>query len=54
MKIKIHVEKYRIEKGLSFSELVRHSGVSKTNLHKIVAGERRPTVETICKLAIAL
>jgi len=54
MKVRFHVEKYRIEKSLSLSELARRSGVAKSHLHGIEAGERMPTVEVICKIATAL
>jgi len=54
MQIKFYIEKYRLEKNLSLSELAKLSGVSKTYTHSIEAGDRMPSIEVICKLAVAL
>jgi len=54
MKVKIHIESTRLEKGLSLSELARRSGVSKSYLHDIEQGKSYPTVLVLCKIAIAL
>lgn len=52
--MKIYIEKIRLEKELSLSELARRSGVSKAHLSYLESGERTPTLQTLCKIAKAL
>jgi len=52
--MKIFVEQYRTEKGLTLSELSRMSGVAKSHISYIESGEKTPTIKTLCKLAKAL
>jgi len=52
--VKIFVEQYRVENELSLSELSRRSGVAKSHISQIEAGNSNPTVETMCKLSKAL
>lgn len=52
--MEIYLEKVRLEKNLSISELARISGVSKSHIHNIENGLRHPTIPAMCKLAIAL
>ena len=54
MEVKICIEKTRLEKGLSLSELARRSGVAKSHLHNIERGEKSLTVTVLCKIAKAL
>lgn len=52
--MKIFIEKVRLEKGLSLSELARMSGVAKSHISNIESGEKYPTLPTLCKIAKAL
>lgn len=52
--MKIYVEKIRLEKGLSLSELARKSGVAVSHIHNIENGSKIPTITVLCKLARAL
>lgn len=52
--MKIYIEKVRLEKGLSLSELSRMSGVAKSHISNIESGEKYPTLPTLCKIAKAL
>ena len=52
--MKILVEQYRLEKGLSVSELSRRSGVAKSHISYIEGGRTSPTLETLCKISKAL
>lgn len=52
--MKIYVEKVRIEKGMSLSELSRRSGVAVSHIYNIESGEKTPTITILCKLAKAL
>ena len=52
--MKIYVEKYRLEKGLSLSELARKSAIAKSHLSYIENGETSPTIDTLCKISKAL
>ena len=54
MEVKIYIQKIRLEKGLSLSELARRSGVVKSHLHNIERGEKYLTVPVLCKIAKAL
>ena len=51
MEVKNYIEKTRLEKGLSLSELARRSGVTKSHLHYIERGEKYPTLLVFCKIA---
>jgi len=52
--MKIFVEQYRIEKGLSLSELSRMSGVAVSHIHNIEGDTKNPTIATLCKISKAL
>ena len=52
--MKIHVEKYRLERGLSLNELYRLSGVAASHIGYIESGRSIPTLTTLCKLSKAL
>lgn len=52
--MKVYVEKVRLEKGLSLSELSRKSGVAKSHISNIECGLKYPTLPTLCKIANAL
>jgi len=52
--MKIFLERYRIEKDLSLSELSRMSGVAVSHIHNIEAGNKAPTGPIMCKLSKAL
>jgi len=52
--MEIYLEKVRLAKKLSLSELERMSGVSKSHISNIENGSKYPTIPTMCKLAIAL
>jgi len=52
--MKIFVEKYRLEKGLSLSELARRSDMAKSHLSYIEDGTTSPTIDTLCKISKAL
>ena len=52
--MKIYIEKVRLEKGLSLSELARKSGVSKSHISNIESELKYPTLPTLCKIANAL
>jgi len=52
--MKIFVEQFRLEKGLSLSELSRMSGVAVSHIHNIEGGHKIPTLTVLCKLARAL
>jgi len=52
--MKIFVEKFRLEKGLSLSELSRRSGVAVSHIHNIEGGHRVPSITVLCKISKAL
>lgn len=52
--MKIYVEKMRLEKKMSLSELSRRSGVAVSHLHNIENGNKIPTITVLCKIANAL
>jgi len=52
--MKIFVEHYRLEKGLTLSELARMSGVAKSHIHNIERGTKIPTLTALCKISKAL
>lgn len=52
--MQIFITKYREAKGLSMAELSRRSGVSVAQISDIEAGNKNPTITTLCKLSKAL
>lgn len=52
--MKIYVEKYRLEQGLTLTELSKRSGVAISHIHNIENGTKVPTIEVLCKLAKGL
>ena len=56
MKLKIiyKVYEYRIKANMTLRELEEKSGISRSAINKVENGLVHPSVEIICKLAIAL
>lgn len=54
MKIVYKLYEIRTEKGMSLRELEELSGIGKSTINRIENGEANPTVEIICRLAVAL
>jgi len=52
--IKFFIKEKRIEKHLSIRKLAKLSGVSKSFISYIEAGDKKPSLETLCYLARAL
>jgi len=52
--MKTFVERYRLEKGMTLSELSRRSGVAKSHISYMENGISSPTIEILCKLSKAL
>ena len=52
--MKIFLEKYRLERGLSMLELSKKSGVAVSHIHNIEMGETNPTISILCKLSKVL
>jgi len=52
--MKIYIEKYRLEKGLSLNKLSEASGVAVSHIHSIEMGNKVPTITILCKIAKAL
>ena len=52
--VKMYLTEIREKKRLSTRELAARSGVSRSHIQRIEAGEANPTIETMCKLAKAL
>lgn len=52
--MKINLRKFRIEKGLTITELSIKSHVAISTICRIENHEIQPTVPTICKLCVAL
>lgn len=52
--LKLYVDKVRIEKGMSIRELAVRADISKSHVQRIEAGETRPTLEVMCRIAAAL
>lgn len=50
----IALREQRESRGLSVSELARRSGVERTHLYRLEAGENAPTLTTLTKLAKGL
>ena len=49
-----NIQKLRLAKGLSLSQLALDAGLAKSNLSRIEQGEGNPTIETIWRLAVQL
>lgn len=54
MKIIYHVNKYRIDTGLTIRQLAELSGVSKSMINNIENGKCNPTLYSLCHIALAL
>ncbi len=52
--MKIYIEKVRIEKKMSLSELSRRSGVAVSHLYNIENENKIPTIRVLCDIARAL
>lgn len=52
--LKWYLNKIRTERNMSIRDLAAKSGVAKSHIEKIDAGEANPTADVICKLAKAL
>lgn len=52
--MKIYVDIVRMSKNVSIRELAVKSGVAKSHIERIEAGETNPTISVMCKLAKAL
>lgn len=53
--MKLFVDMIRTEKGMSMQELSEESGVAKSYIQRLEAGEdANPSIQVICKLARAL
>lgn len=50
----LYLDIVRAEKNMSIRALSEKSGVAKSHIQRIEAGETNPTIETMCKLAKAL
>lgn len=50
----ILIEQYRVKKGFSQRTLAMKSGVARSHIASMEAGETNPTIEVICKLAKVL
>ncbi|RBP85663.1 XRE family transcriptional regulator [Marinomonas rhizomae] len=49
-----NIQRLRMAKGLSLSQLALDAGLAKSNLSRIEQGEGNPTLETIWRLAVQL
>ena len=49
-----NIQKLRMAKGLSLSQLALDAGLAKSNLSRIEQGEGNPTIDTIWRLAVQL
>ena len=49
-----YVARVRIQRNMSIRTLAEKSGVAKSHIQKIEAGEACPSLEVMCKLAEAL
>ena len=52
--LRLHVDKIRIQKGLSIRQLAERAGISKSHVQRIEGGESSPTLEVMCRIAKAL
>ncbi|RTR02945.1 helix-turn-helix domain-containing protein [Halomonas nitroreducens] len=49
-----HLQRLRLEKGLSLSQLAAAAGIAKSNLSRLEQGNGNPTLDTIWRLAVQL
>lgn len=49
-----NIQKIRKERGFTQAELAKKAGISEISVRKYESGERRPKIETLSKIAIAL
>ena len=54
MKIIYKLYEKRMEKGMTIRQLEELSGIGKATINRIENGLANPTVEVICRLAVAL
>lgn len=54
MSFTLKIKEMREAKGLSYKELAEKSGVSRSYIVELEEGLYNPTVDIVCKLAIAL
>ncbi len=52
--MKYFVAEARIRKRMTIRELSRRSGVAKSHIQRIEAGQAKPSLEVMCQLAEAL
>lgn len=52
--MEFYVTRVRLQRNMSIRALAKESGVAKSHVQKIEAGEARPSLEVMCKLAEAL
>lgn len=52
--MKIYLGEVRNERNVTIRTLADKSGVAKSHIEKIEAGEANPTIEVMCRLAKAL
>lgn len=52
--MKLYLDTIRLEKDMSIRALAKESGVAKSYIEKIEAGEANPTIDIMCRLAKAL
>lgn len=52
--MKIFLGEVRSKKNITIRALAEKSGVAKSHIEKIEAGEANPTIEVMCRLAKAL
>ncbi len=49
-----NLQRYRLEKQLSLSQLAKDAGIAKSNLSRLEQGQANPTLDTIWRLAVRL
>lgn len=54
VKVEMHIREVRKAKGMTIAELAGISGVSIAYISEIEIGKYRPTINTLCLLAVAL
>lgn len=52
--MKIYLQKYRTERGISTRELSEMTGIARSYIIKIEAGKANPSSSILCKLSKAL
>lgn len=52
--MEFYVAKVRLQQNMSIRTLAEKSGVARSHIQKIEAGEANPSLEVMCKLAKAL